>query len=164
MAKQRSAEREQFLGDVLTTALEGGIGYWSLAADIVRDEDLTVRSVKLFVSEGCHLCKEDDRPATEQEIVDAYTDDGKNRDPQFHDYGYFGAVILGCKGHEVTRDTIAHGFTVVSDREKYADIHLHSDYRTTYVQASRDPEESDLDAGDADNILQAGLFEDVVFG
>lgn len=34
-------------GDVLTTALEGGIGYWSEADLINRDPDLTVLSVRL---------------------------------------------------------------------------------------------------------------------
>lgn len=39
-------------GDVLTTALEGGIGYWSRADKIVRDADLTVQSVRLHDAES----------------------------------------------------------------------------------------------------------------
>lgn len=37
----------EFNADVLTTALEGGIGYWSQASEIQRDADLRVLSVKL---------------------------------------------------------------------------------------------------------------------
>lgn len=38
-------------GDVMTTALEGGIGYWSEAVDIVRDADLTCVSYALYNTE-----------------------------------------------------------------------------------------------------------------
>jgi hypothetical protein len=31
MARTRSPERQEFLSDIITTALEGGVGYWSVA-------------------------------------------------------------------------------------------------------------------------------------
>lgn len=36
--------------------------------------------------------------------------------------------------------------------------------RAGIIGAVMDPENSDLDSGDADNIVQAGLFADIVFG
>jgi hypothetical protein len=39
MTKTRSAERTEFLSGVLSTALEGGIGYWSVASQIKREGD-----------------------------------------------------------------------------------------------------------------------------
>lgn len=39
------------LREILTTALEGGIGYWSVASEIERDEQLNVISVKLEPTE-----------------------------------------------------------------------------------------------------------------
>jgi hypothetical protein len=42
---------DQECWDVLTTALEGGIGYWSVADCIVRAEDLTITRCNLAESE-----------------------------------------------------------------------------------------------------------------
>lgn len=42
---------EHELRSILTTALEGGIGYWSEADKIVRDDDLSVISVNLHGTE-----------------------------------------------------------------------------------------------------------------
>lgn len=39
MTRPRSAERTEFLSDVLSTALEGGVNYWSSAFDIWRIGD-----------------------------------------------------------------------------------------------------------------------------
>jgi hypothetical protein len=40
-------EREQFLSDILTTAVEGGIGYWAEVCDIVSDDVQNVLSFKV---------------------------------------------------------------------------------------------------------------------
>lgn len=44
--------KEQFLKDVLTTAVEGGINYWAACSEIVRAEDLSVVQVELTPAEG----------------------------------------------------------------------------------------------------------------
>lgn len=38
---------DQYLMDVLTTAVEGGIGYWSAVRDMARNNDSTVKWVQL---------------------------------------------------------------------------------------------------------------------
>jgi hypothetical protein len=52
----RTTEREQFLADVIITAVEGGTGYWATAADYHwSDDEPTTTRVK--------LTPEDDREA-----------------------------------------------------------------------------------------------------
>lgn len=48
--------------DVLTTALEGGIGYWSAASKIERDDDLRVHSVELSDANANELVEPDFDP------------------------------------------------------------------------------------------------------
>lgn len=43
---------DMFLMDVLTTAVEGGIGYWSGVRDMERDDDLNVKWVELELLEN----------------------------------------------------------------------------------------------------------------
>jgi hypothetical protein len=59
----------QEAGDVMTTALEGGIGYWSAAADIVRDPELTCVSYKLYDAEYPSDSPESLKEATFQPAV-----------------------------------------------------------------------------------------------
>lgn len=42
---------EQFLKDVLTTAVEGGIDYWAACSNLTRSEDLSVVQVELTPAE-----------------------------------------------------------------------------------------------------------------
>lgn len=63
--------------------------------------------------------------------------------------------------HKVTTDTIAHAFTVL---KKGPVKYLGEATRKRYIGAQFVPDEADLDAGDADNILQIGLFGELVYG
>lgn len=58
MAK-RTSERVQFLADVLTTAIEGGVGYWSYAEDYRWDlEKYTADEIGVTLSD----CNDEDDP------------------------------------------------------------------------------------------------------
>lgn len=67
MAK-RSAERTDFLANVLVTAVEGGVGYWSYARRYEWEEDdqdnLTSASVELAVIGDADDAREDGRKIT----------------------------------------------------------------------------------------------------
>lgn len=42
---------DQFAGDVLTTAVEGGCSYWASVRDVIRDDSLTVISASFREAE-----------------------------------------------------------------------------------------------------------------
>jgi hypothetical protein len=52
-------KREQFLSDILTTAVEGGINYWASIRDVKRDNNYSILSFECrdSVSEDDHWCK-----------------------------------------------------------------------------------------------------------
>lgn len=83
---ERSAERQQFLADILSTALEGGVNYWAQVDEIRRggdypDGDWHYESCRLFESgDGdttCHLTRQE------------------------------------CQGHTVTVETVAKGVGII---------------------------------------------------
>lgn len=86
MSKRHSAERAEFLGDVLGTALEGGIGYWSAASEIHRvgdypHGDWQYSAVTLFeVGDGDTTCS---------------------------------VTNADCEGHRVDLDSVARGIAAL---------------------------------------------------
>jgi hypothetical protein len=63
--------------------------------------------------------------------------------------------------HKVTIETIAHGIAVLLEQRKGHDP---KNYWHQFVIANRtNGEDGDYDAGQADDILQAGLFDTVVY-
>jgi hypothetical protein len=103
--------REQFLKDVLTTAVEGGIQYWA--------------NVRIYHPDRVEL-----------------DDDGGNP-------------------HTVTTKTISHGISLARR------VGLKSLSGDDYVKEwwlADNGEDGDYDADIADQILQLGLFEKVVYG
>lgn len=85
----RSAERTEFLSDVLGTALEGGVGYWSTAFDIERsgdypDGDWYYTAVTLYEdADGDKWCSQKDEE---------------------------------CRGHKVDLTGVAHGIAALLKR------------------------------------------------
>lgn len=126
---KRSAARVEFLSDVLTTAVEGGINYWASVSAYRWD---TPNPDEIGVT--VHVDDEDDWPT---------------------------------EGKRVTLDTIAHGIAVLkasggpsSPGEEYP-----GSYWKEFLLADRtNGEDGDYDAGIADCILQAGLFDKIVYG
>jgi len=65
--------------------------------------------------------------------------------------------------HTVTVDTIAKAFGIIMGPKEEIK-HLHSTSRARYSRAQRAYDFGELDAGDADNIVQVGIFGEVVYG
>lgn len=117
---------EQLLLDLFTTALEGGIGYWS----------------------GCtsyHWINEDDS----EDVQGFYADIVESDDE----------VIIG--EHHIDRSVLAKGYRLATTTWRD---------RLDWSSGEKPPlvvgpdTDWDFDAGDADMIVQLGLFEDVVYG
>ena len=128
------SETDQLFFDIFTTAMEGGINYWA--------------SVDRY-----HLWLNGD--------VD-----------QGEDYDGFSATIedveddapdLLLRTYVVNRDVIAAGYNraITSHANR---IHWSSGDRPPYVVTQESRENWDFDAGDADCIVQLGLFEEVRYG
>jgi len=113
----RSEEREEFLADVMTTAVEGGIGYWS-----------RVRGYKW------------DCPPAEATVEVQSIDDRK-----------WAVVTIG---------TIAKGIGKVFRDE----VKINPELRKRIIRASVQNDAGELDASDADAVLQVGIFGEVVYG
>jgi len=136
----KSAERVQFLHDVMITALEGGVGYWSVADQIVRHEndDLWYASYRLF-------CRDDDEP-------DGISECGKDEGGK-------------CTGHLIDPDAIARGMGLATRPERDSDeIGWHYSNRRHVIEANRENDAGEIDASDADCIVQLAAFEKVIYG
>lgn len=122
-----TSNRDEYLLDIFTTALEGGIGYWSLCTKYHWSND-----------------GEPDHEGFYAKIIE--NNDDANPD--------------GGDPHTIDRDTIAYGLelgaTTWRDRLSW------STGPPPFI-IGRDTD-WDFDAGDADMIVQLGLFEDVVYG
>lgn len=118
----RSAERVQFLTDVLITAVEDGIQYWAEVTEYVPSGD----------------------------------------DPH--------AVIWlpdEDETHRVTLNTIAHGISLLTTgaNAKRSFTMSGPEYWAQFKLANRtNGVDGDYDADIADNVLQAGLFDEIVYG
>ncbi len=125
----------QFLADVVTTAVEGGIGYWS-QAEGYRWYSPTLKGGTAKPGPGG--------------VGDAYVE-------RLHPYGhtYFVAQRLHV-------GTISIGLNKI-DRDIDAQV-IAPNERRRLLTAWWTYEAGDLDAGDADVIVQIGLLGKVVFG
>lgn len=137
----RSAERIEFLTDVLTIAVDGGIGYWSQCSDYCySSDDPAERGVTLYVAD---VDADDFIVPTEDDTV-----------------GSWGGGALPARRVRVTLDTIAHGVSVVTSGKTT----VHDSYVEWIYAASMKNDAGTLDADDADIIVQAGIFGGVLFG
>ena len=131
-AADRPSQRDQFLDDVIVTAVEGGVGYWSFAQAYRWHRD------------GDYDTPPEDGVTVELRAIE----DGD--DPQ--------------DWTRVDRALIA----AAMERLASGPVHsLHDSIRGRLVGQyviARDGGEYDFDAGDADIIVQVGLFGEVVYG
>lgn len=144
----RSAERTQFLADVLTTAIEGGVNYWAT---------ITNYSVSLGHAENT--------TATLTETMEDAPSGAASYTPAIH---------------TVTIDTIARGVNLIAKSTpnklvnglpdtNYSAEHggiryLSPGTRSAVIAASRINDAGELDASDADAIVQVALFGEVTYG
>lgn len=166
----KKTEREQFLDDVITTALEGGIGYWSMCETYTWGDDKPTVATIFQTEEDitCRVCGQslrDARSVTEQLwrapvilATDAEietiteTDDGRT-------------IVLDCEHQPevltVDRALIEKAIaTLLAGPVKF----MSDKWRARLIGASAINDAGDIDASDADAIVQVGLFGEVVYG
>lgn len=108
---------ERLCLDILSTAFEGGIGYWAIATNIARDAEGNYAAITLEDAEG-----EEDW------------------------------------SHLVDCDAIHRGIQAVFDELRGTKVHRN------LLTAVINDDAGDIDADDADAIVQMACFGDVVYG
>jgi hypothetical protein len=134
----RSEARTEFLGDIITAAVEGGTGYWAQVSQYQWVDDLDpgkpVRvSVGERVGDGARAVL---HPLNEDES------------------GYEET------GHVIDVEKIAMGLATI-ERE----IHCCNErLRKRILRANRENDAGLIDADDADVIVQIAIFDQIVYG
>ena len=148
MAK-RTYARKLFLSNVLTTAAEGGVNYWGHVnaynwADESKGEDPAESEFDIWV------------PA--ENVADTETQPREYRTGRDRErYGVY----------HVNIDTIAKGINFLgAGKSKYVDPDIALRYRKANKLDEYDEYDEDgwIDGSAADNIVQAGLFGELIFG
>lgn len=133
-----TTERKRLLHYIFTTALEGGIGYWSSCLKY---------HWALKGTDG-----EEDLDGFFADIEETENEDDDGNAPK----------------HRIDAEVIDRGINRLARNEAtFGGKPLNGDGRLyTLACALNGPlaEDVDYDAGDADNIVQAGLFNDIVYG
>jgi hypothetical protein len=134
MNVERSAERVEFLGDIISAALEGGIGYWSQCSQYQYELN---GEIKVAVGK-----RQGDEPrATVHELND---DESGYKD----------------EGLEITLEAVEKGLDMIlGELVAVAEYH-----RESISRASDRNDAGDIDADDADVIVQVALFGAIVYG
>jgi len=112
----RSPEREEFLADILTTAVEGGVNYWAYADAYIHTPS---KDAAVLLEEA----EEDECP------------------------------------HYVDIDSIAKGIALYLEH-----LRPQNEYRKRIAEANRDNDAGELDAEDADVIVQFAIFGEIKYG
>jgi hypothetical protein len=138
MMGNRSEQRAEFLGDIITTALEGGTGYWAQVSQYqyVSDGELRVcvGTAKTGAGAG-EAC------ATLHELNDA--GDGYKE-----------------QGLELTLDAVAAAIGKITSGQ----VSVGGMTVQAVVAASRENDADEIDADYADTIAQVALLGEVVYG
>lgn len=137
---KRSDERANFLANVLTTAIEGGSNYWAAVSEYRWGYH------DIGQSNGQPL------PADQQAYAEAVIEDSgdfADEDPDF-------------EPTKVDLETIAKGLGLLRAGELQ---YIAPSLRANILLADRtNGDEGDIDAVDADAILQLGVFGEVIYG
>lgn len=135
--RKRSPERAEFLSDVLTTAVEGGINYWAAVADY-RWWSPTLSGGTAEHSDGLANAYVTVHPA----------DDDADFEPK----------TIGV-------DDIARAINIIAKPGvRPSPEWMSGESEELIKSASRENDCSEIDAGDADNILQVAMFGKVIYG
>ena len=125
MTATTKTDRKQFLSDVFTIALEGGIDYWAVVTQYHHSEE-------------------------DKEDLDFY------------------AIVSDCcEGDEtfpdsrIDKNIIRKGINEIINNKN---LKISETIRARIKEASRFNNAGLIDAGDADCIIQVGLFGELVFG
>lgn len=131
----RSAERAEFLEGVVTTAVEGGTGYWAQVSQyqyVGSDGEVVVYTGEQ-VGEG-----------TRAVLHELKADES----------GY------EAEGLTLDADAVAKGIGKITRGE----VGVRADLKALIAQASRESDAGDIDAEGADVIAQAALLGEVRYG
>ena len=140
--------RDQYLIDVFTTALEGGIGYWSYALTYHWSNADGTDDYKGFYADI--VVPMDDMPDGDYHVA-----------TEMVDLPLAGPTL--CARMRIDRTVIARGWKLGATTEVVVGTYYwQCDDRPPLVIT--DDTEWDFDACDADAIVQYGLFGEVVYG
>lgn len=142
----RSPARIEFLSDILTLAMEGGIGYWAMAVDWKRGvpgNELAWTEITVVDQEGA---------------IDLGYDPTDLRDRWGEDETMM--ERLAPHKHTVTLDGIASAVGKIVRRE----ITVRSDLADTISRASRENDAVEIDADGADLLFQIAALGEVTYG
>lgn len=146
-------EHKEFLHGLFTTALEGGIGYWSACSKYrwATDQDGRTEDINNFIAvieptEDNTWGIWDDNRDTQSLRIDL---DVMARGARLMHWYVQG--IVDDKGQQVPLDQI----------RPFPPKHYHWQYVESYVTLGQ---QGDYDAGTADMVVQFGLFGQVVYG
>jgi hypothetical protein len=135
--------RSQMFYDIFTTALEGGIGYWSKCSlyhnSLPSGGNPHAEGHREYMDEDIFGFKA---------IVHDFADDES-------------ADEADWPVHTIDRDVIARGYRLAASAEWRNKLAWSSAKPPLIITSDTD---WDYDAGDADMIVQLGLFNDVVYG
>lgn len=134
--------------DVFVTALEGGIGYWSLATEIEYQQDT---DDVVYLSVKLHEYEDDPAKQNETDAVVQTT--------------WMGSNYYKLEGHTVTVEDVGRAISEIAfmkavDLPKYMSKGLPATCRTLVF----DPDEADYDSCVADEIIQYAALGAVVYG
>jgi hypothetical protein len=130
--------RARFLSDIITTAVEGGTGYWAQVSQYQYVDDMETPPVVRI----CVGRREGDETRA---VLHPLRDD---------DSGY------EQEGKVITPDVIATGISRIVSGE----VEVRSDLKRWITEGARDNEGGMIDAEAADVIVQAGIFGEVIYG
>lgn len=145
----RSLERKKFLHDIFVTALEGGIGYWSTCTHYHWFKAGTGPDSfegRIDDIEGFHATvitdgSEKDSTDSSEEGSQVYTVD---------------IEVIARGINRICNGTATFGTRPLSPGP--------NSFQSRMIEANRELDSSNIDAGDADSIVQAGLWGDVIYG
>ena len=132
-----------FLHDIATTALEGGIGYWARAYEVVRTEDLSVSEMTLVQFEDAM----EELQLTSLEQLDA---------------AYELGIIPAALVHKVCAQTIENGINQIL--EPGSTVRVSKSLRDSIELGVIEGDAGEIDADAADVILQLATLGELVYG
>lgn len=179
MSNTSKTEREEFLDDVITTALEGGIGYWAMAETYEWSDDGPTTATVFDIEDPivCRVCEQevqDARTITEQLVkrpvmllTEAELESYKVRRGAAEEANEGKFEFAVDHEHEpktmlIDRALVEKALAIIADPS--IDVSWNDGDRQRCVGAAAMNDAGDIDAGDADCIVQVGLFGEVVYG
>jgi hypothetical protein len=132
--------RDQLLYDLFVTALEGGIGYWATCS--------TYHNAVPSSDRHGQRARSDDDVFGFHAVIHEMDDES--------------AHVSEWPVHRVDRAVLAKGYRLATSKEWRNRLAWSSGEKPPFIVTA--DTDWDFDAGDADMVVQLGLFGDVVYG